>query len=135
MDGTLPSASPQFLDPDGARAYLQDWKSRIDRKAADTQAMSDRLAGLRVTAGDGNGVAEVTVDSGGILVDLRLTDRIHRLAPDVVSRAVLGALRDARLKAAEQTRAVIAETMGPDSVAARAIADRMEQQLRDSSRE
>ncbi|MEV4706555.1 YbaB/EbfC family nucleoid-associated protein [Actinoplanes sp. NPDC049316] len=130
MTGGFPEGEG-LLDPDGARAYLADWKSRIDRKAADTQAMSDRLGHLRVTAEDGNGIAEVTIDSGGVLVDLRLTDRIHRLAPDVVSRAVLGALREARRKAAEQSRQIITETMGGDSVAARTIADRLDHQLRD----
>ena len=131
MDGTLPTAaSPDFLDRDGARAYVRAGKSRIDRKAADTQAMSDRLAGLRVTAEDGNGIAEVTIDSTGVLVDLRLSERTQRVAPDAVSRAVMSALREARLKAAEQSRRIVEETMGSDSVAARAIADRVEQQLR-----
>lgn len=130
MDGTLPSASPDFLDPDGASAYVQDWKARIDRKAADTQAMSDRLAGLRVTAEDDNGIAEVTIDSTGLLLDLRLSERTQRVAPDAVSRAVMSALQKARLKAAEQSRRIVEESMGSDSVAARAIADRVEQQLR-----
>jgi len=130
MDGTLHSSSPDFLDPDGARAYVRDWKSRIDRKAADTLAMSDRLAGLRVTADDGNGIAEVTIDSTGVLVDLRLSERTQRVAPDAVSRAVMAALQRARVKAAEQSRRIVEETMGSDSVAARAIAERTEQQLR-----
>ncbi|MGA5304149.1 YbaB/EbfC family nucleoid-associated protein [Nucisporomicrobium flavum] len=130
MTSSFPD-SEGLLDPDGARAYLADWKSRIDRKAADTQAMSDRLGELRVTAEDGNGIAEVTIDSGGVLVDLRLTDRTQRVAPEVVSRAVLGALREARRKAAEQSRQIITETLGADSPAAHAIADRLDDQLRD----
>jgi DNA-binding protein YbaB len=118
-----------ILDPDGATEYLQKWKGRIDRMAADTQAMSDRLGRLRVSAEDGDGIAEVTIDSTGALVDLQLSQRTQRVAPDVVARAVLRAIRTARLQAAERTREVIVETMGPDSVAARAIAERVEQQL------
>jgi DNA-binding protein YbaB len=119
-----------LLDPDGALDYLQAWKSRIDQMAADTQAMSDRLAELRVTASDDNGLAEVTIDSTGALIDVRFSDRIQRAAPDAVSRAVLSALRTARLAAAERSREIITETVGSESVAARAIADRVERQLR-----
>ena len=123
-------AMPDLLDPDEASAYLQDWKGRIDKMAGDTQAMSDRLAGLRVSARDDDGIVEVTIDSGGALVDIDFTDRIHRVAPGAVSRAVLRALRSARIEAAGRTREIVTETMGPDSVAARTIADRMEEQLR-----
>ena len=123
-------AADGLLDPEGASAYLRDWKGRIDRMAADTKAMSDRLEQLRITAEDRNGLAEVTIDSTGGLVDVRFTERIQRVAPDVVSRAVMSALREARLTAAERSRQVITETMGSESVAARTIAERVERQLR-----
>ncbi|MFI5938536.1 YbaB/EbfC family nucleoid-associated protein [Actinoplanes sp. NPDC051494] len=119
-----------FLDPDESMAYLRGWKTRIDRVAADTQAMSDRLGQLRVTAEDENGFAEVTIDSTGVLVDVRFSERIQRVAPDVVSRALLNAIEVARSKAAERTRQIISDSMGSESVAARAVADRMERQLR-----
>lgn len=119
-----------LLDPDGAMDYLQAWKSRVDRMAADTQAMSDRLGELRVTAEDDNGLAEVTIDSTGALLDVRFSERIQRVAPEVVSRAVLSALRAARLTAAERSRQIITETVGSESVAARTIAERVERQLR-----
>jgi DNA-binding protein YbaB len=118
-----------LLDPDGAQEYLRSWKKRIDRMAADTQAMSDRLGQLRVTAKDDNGLAEVTIDSTGALVDVRFTERIQRVAPDVVARAVLSAVRAAKLAAAERSRQIITETVGNDSVAGRTIAERMERQL------
>jgi DNA-binding protein YbaB len=119
-----------LLDPDGAMDYLQAWKSRIDRMAADTQAMSDRLGELRVTAEDDNGLAEVTIDSTGALVDVRFSERIQRVSPEVVSRAVLSALRAARLTAAVRSRQIITETVGSESVAARTIAEQVERQLR-----
>jgi DNA-binding protein YbaB len=119
-----------LLDPDSATGYLREWKSGIDRKAADTRAMSERLSALRVTGRDQNGLAEVTIDSAGGLLDVHFTDRIHRVAPDVVARAVLSAVRSAKLTAAEQSRDIIAETMGAESLAARTIGDRIEEQLR-----
>ncbi|MFC3382774.1 YbaB/EbfC family nucleoid-associated protein [Couchioplanes azureus] len=122
-------ASDGILDPDGATEYLKRWKGRIDQMAADTQAMSDRLGQLRVSADDGDGLVEVTIDSTGMLIDVQFAQRIQRVAPDVVSRAVLRAMQQAKLKAAQRSQQIIAETMGPDSVAARAIAERVTQQL------
>jgi DNA-binding protein YbaB len=120
-----------FLDPDSARDYLRDWKSRIDRMASDTQAMSERLAALRVTAGDGDHLATVTIDSSGVLVAVEFSDRIGRVAPEVVSRAVLNALRTARLEVARLTREIVADTMGEESVVARTVVERMESRLAD----
>jgi DNA-binding protein YbaB len=119
-----------ILDPDAAGAYLEDWQRRVQRKAAETQAMSDRLSALRVTTKDDNGLTEVTIDANGALVDVRFTDRIQRVAPDAVARAVMSAVHDARRKAADQSRQIVTETMGEQSIAAQAIAKRVEQQLR-----
>ncbi|MEV6850471.1 YbaB/EbfC family nucleoid-associated protein [Actinoplanes sp. NPDC051411] len=121
--------TPDILDPDGAQAHLRDWKSRVDRMAADTQAMSDRLGRLRVHGTDDNDLVEVTIDTNGGLVDIRFTARIQRVAPAVVEQAVMSAMRSARASAARQAREIIVETMGPDSVAAQAIAARIAGQL------
>jgi hypothetical protein len=55
--------------------------------AARAGAMSEQMERLRVTARDGDGLAEVTIDAAGVLVGLEFTDRIHRFAPPVVARA------------------------------------------------
>ncbi|MEV0705886.1 YbaB/EbfC family nucleoid-associated protein [Saccharopolyspora sp. NPDC050389] len=123
MDGNI-------LDPDGARERLAAWKGRIDKLAADTQAMSDRLQEVRVTASDPNGLAEVTIDSTGALVDLQLTSRIQRAAPDAVAQAIMATLGDAKNKLADHSQEIIAETVGTESPAARAIADSVERHLR-----
>jgi DNA-binding protein YbaB len=119
-----------ILDPDAARERVAAWKGRIDKLAADTQAMSDRLQQVRVTASDPGGLAEVTVDSTGALVGLRLTDRIQRTAPDVVAQAVMSLLQQARGQVASQSQEVIAETMGSESAAGRAIAEQVGRHLR-----
>ena len=118
-----------FLDPDSARDYLRSWQQRVDTLAANTRTMSDRIGQLRAGGKDGNGLAEATVDADGVLIDLRLTDRIHRFEPDVVARAVLSAQREARVAAAARAREIAVETLGPDSLTARAIGDRMQRLL------
>ncbi|MFG2107624.1 YbaB/EbfC family nucleoid-associated protein [Micromonospora chersina] len=118
------------LDPDGAMDRMRAWKGRIDKLAADTKVMSDRLQELRVTAEDDNGLAEVTVDSAGALLDLRLGRQIQRVSPQVVAEAVMAAIRRAKGQLAERSQEIIAETVGTDSAAARAIAERVSRQLR-----
>jgi DNA-binding protein YbaB len=124
--------SETFLDPNSSRDYLRSWKERVDTLAARTQAMSEQIEQLRVSAKDGNDLAEVTIDSTGVLVDLKLSSRMHRFEPDVVARAVLTAVAAARKTAAARSREIAEATLGPDSIAARAIADRMQQALEPS---
>jgi len=123
------SDTEAFLDPDASREYLRSWKENVDRTAARAAAMREQMERLRVSARDGNDLAEVTIDAAGVLTDLELTDRIHRFAPDVVARAVLSALRAARAEAAGRAHEIAVETMGPDSLSARTVADRMREAL------
>jgi DNA-binding protein YbaB len=128
----MTAAGPDWdrvLDPDSAREQLTAWKGEVDRLAAGTKAMADGLEQLRTTGRDGNDLAEVTIDSTGVLVDLHLTERIARVAPEVVSRAVMSALRVARQEAAGRAREIIAETVGTESVAARTIAEQVSRRL------
>jgi len=114
-----------LLDPDSSRDYLRDWKGRVDRAAAATQVMSERLGHLRISAGDGNGLVEVVIDVSGVLVEVRFTERIQQVSTEAVSRAVMAALGIARRKAAQASHEIISETMGPDSTAARVIEERL----------
>ena len=118
-----------FLDPDASREYLRSWQENVDRTTARAAAMAEQMERLRVTAKDGNGLAEVTINSDGVMVDLKLTSRIHRLAPEVVAQGVMSALGEARAKAAERAHNIAVETMGPDSLSARTTADRMRRAL------
>ncbi|HEY0698043.1 MAG TPA: YbaB/EbfC family nucleoid-associated protein, partial [Micromonospora sp.] len=120
-----------ILDPDGAREHLSAWKGRIDQLAADTRVMSDRLQRMRVTATADNGLAEVTIDHAGALVGLRLDQRIQRVAPETVAETIMNTVHKARRKAADRARDILADTLGTDSPAARALAARIDQQLRD----
>ncbi|PZM95325.1 MAG: hypothetical protein DIU79_07685 [Actinobacteria bacterium] len=103
--------------------------------AARTRAVADRLNQVKATARDANDLAEVTVDSTGVLIDLKLSERIQRVPPDAVARAILNAAQQARVEAAKKSRDVVTEVMGPDSVAARTIAEQIEQRLQRSADE
>ncbi|GLZ82048.1 hypothetical protein Afil01_68550 [Actinorhabdospora filicis] len=121
-------------DPAEARGKIAAWRGRIDRLAADTAAMSARMSELRVTATDPGEFAEVTIDSGGSLVDLRLSPRVGRIPHDEIARNVLAALDEAKRRLAGRSREVIEETIG-GTEAGRAIAERVQQRLTPEPRE
>lgn len=120
----------RILDPEGARERLEAWKGRIDKVAADTKAMSDRFQALQVTATDRAGMVEVTVDSSGALVGLRLTDKIERVAPTDIASTIMDTIRQAKAELADRSQEIIEETVGTESPAAREIAERVGQHLR-----
>jgi DNA-binding protein YbaB len=120
----------RVLNPDDARKRLENWKGRIDRLAADTKAMADQFQQLQVTRRDRDGMAEVTVDSSGSLIGLRLTAEIERASPDVVAATIMTTIQEAKAELANRSQEIIAETVGTESAAARAIAERVGQHLR-----
>ncbi|MDP9793568.1 DNA-binding protein YbaB [Catenuloplanes nepalensis] len=119
-----------ILDPEGAMDRMRAWKGRIDKLAADTRVMSERLDGLRVTVADENNLCEVTVDNTGALLDLTLNRGIQRVAPEVVARTIMETIRKAKGQVADRSQEIIAETVGTESAAARAIAERVDRKLR-----
>ncbi|MFS8097057.1 YbaB/EbfC family nucleoid-associated protein [Lentzea alba] len=119
----------RILDPDGARERLAAWKGRIDKLAADTKSMSEQLQGLRVKAGDPEGMAEVTIDSTGTMVDLKLTDRIGKATPETVAATIMATLNTARRQLAERSKEIVADTVGTESAAAKAIVDSVSRNL------
>ena len=116
-------------DPEASRDRLVAWKGRIDQLAADTQAMSEQMERLRVTVMDPDRVVEVTVDSTGNLVDVLFSERIRRVTPEEVSRALMATIRAAKAQVADRSAEIIESTLGPDSSAGRAIAERVRKQL------
>ncbi|WP_194202009.1 YbaB/EbfC family nucleoid-associated protein [Glycomyces albidus] len=116
-------------DPEASRQHLEAWKGRIDRLAADTQAMSEQFEGLKVTAADPYGLVQVTVDSSGNLVDLVLSERTRRIGTEETAQAVLGAIQLAKAKIADRSAEIISETLGADSAAGQAIANRVRSKL------
>ena len=122
MDGRI-------FDPDGARDRMAAWKDRIDQLAADTKAMSDQLERLRVSAKDDHRLCEVTLDHSGNVVGLELSDRIKRVAPETVAQTIMDTIVQAKRLLADRSQEIIESTLGPESNAGRAIAERVRRQL------
>ncbi|MFC3491260.1 YbaB/EbfC family nucleoid-associated protein [Glycomyces rhizosphaerae] len=115
--------------PEESRERLAAWKGKIEQLASDTQAMSNQMQDLRVTMSDPNHMVTVTVDSTGTLLDLQLSERSRRVELQYVSQAVMDTIRAAKAQVAEQAKVIIETTLGGDSAAGRAIAERVRSQL------
>ncbi|RLK58160.1 YbaB/EbfC family nucleoid-associated protein [Actinokineospora cianjurensis] len=129
-DRVLNTAVPMPEDHDAARQRLAGWQARAEQLAADTQAMGERFEQLRVTKTDPAGMAEVVVDSGGVLVGLTLTREIERAAPSVVAATIMSTIQAAKSDLADRARVILDDTLGPESPVARAIADQVTERLR-----
>ncbi|WP_100445335.1 YbaB/EbfC family nucleoid-associated protein [Glycomyces xiaoerkulensis] len=110
-----------ILGMEDARQRLEAWKDRADRMAADTQAAGSRLQELAVTAGDDNGLVEITVDSGGTMTDIRLSSRVQRQAAEHTQATILDTYRKAQVQLAEEAAAIVADTVGSDSATGKAL--------------
>ncbi|MFI7673164.1 YbaB/EbfC family nucleoid-associated protein [Actinophytocola sp. NPDC049390] len=119
----------RVLSPDDARERLEAWQGKIEKLAADTKDMSDRFQALQVTRSDPNRMAEVTVDSTGSLIALRLTREIERSSPEVVAATIMSTIRAAKVELAGMTQEIIEDTVGAESSAGQAIAARVSEHL------
>lgn len=114
-----------------AMARIAAARERTEQMASAAREMTDQLKELRATARDENELAEITVDSGGILVDTRMSEQILRVSPAVTAQAVVEASNAARALMAEMTREVITSTIGSDSAAGKAVLEHMDRRLGD----
>lgn len=119
----------RVLSGDDAVARLQERQAAFQKTVAATQDMATRMRTLTGTGSDANGLATVTVDSGGVLLKAEFSARIQRTAPEAVSRALMEALAQAKQRVAVQTQAVIADTVGTDSATGRAVAQDLQTRL------
>ncbi|GGU66639.1 YbaB/EbfC family nucleoid-associated protein [Lentzea flava] len=109
-------------DPSEVERGLDEWVAGFERKAARYQELQHRVEEVRLSATSSNGVATVTVDANGNLVDIRFSDRIVQTTPDELRAQVLGALKRAKTQIAARVREVADDTLGPE---ARDSADRI----------
>lgn len=125
----MASDTDPLLDPDMALDRITAWQDGIREIATRTRTMSTRLTALRVTVSDPRHLVSLTIDSSGVLLDLRFGPRATRQEPDTLARAVLATLQDARRQALDRTRRIIVETIGPDSPAASEMLSRASDRL------
>ncbi|MEU6857757.1 YbaB/EbfC family nucleoid-associated protein [Glycomyces sp. NPDC046736] len=119
----------RILDVEDAKERLAAWKGRADQLSANAEALSERMRELRMTVNDPNHLVEVTVDSSGGLMRIEFSQRIKQVRVEDLSQIVMETLKDAKRQLADEAGQIVASTLGTESAAGRAIAERVRDQL------
>ncbi|MBM7489121.1 hypothetical protein JOD64_000343 [Micromonospora luteifusca] len=107
---------------DAAQRRLDEWESSLAEQAERAKTLSARMQGLTGTARNPDRSAEVTVDSAGLLIDLRLDERIRQQSAAHTARQILETTRAAGADLLRQVSEAAVEALGDDA-RARAIID------------
>lgn len=113
-------ADEAALDAAGRR--LDEWESSLAERAERAKTLSARMRELTGTAHNTDRTVDVTVDSAGLLIDLRLDERTRQQSAAHTARQILDTTRAARTDLLRQVRAVTVQSLGDDA-SARAIID------------
>jgi DNA-binding protein YbaB len=106
---------------DDAGGRLDAWVAEAKAKAQRYQAMREQAQQVSVTESSKDGLVTVTVDSGGNVTDLRITDRVRELSGAQVAASVLAAMRKAQSRLPERLGDVMATTIGDDQATVQTI--------------
>ncbi|MQY24381.1 YbaB/EbfC family nucleoid-associated protein [Nocardia macrotermitis] len=103
----------------GIRNQVEDVLDAYEAQRAHLSEVQAKLATARATAKSADGLVEVTVDSSGVLTDVRFEPKALRGKPEQLGRSVTEAGREAARRAQEQARTI----MAPIAAAAEGMPD------------
>ncbi|MFY9808405.1 MAG: YbaB/EbfC family nucleoid-associated protein, partial [Pseudonocardiaceae bacterium] len=103
-------------DPDEMQRRLSQWTQGFAEKAEQFHAMRAQVEQVQVTESSRDGAVRVTVDSGGMLTDLALTDRIREMSPPELAAQVMACLRRAQQQLAPLVQDAMQATVGEEPV-------------------
>ncbi|QGN48441.1 YbaB/EbfC family DNA-binding protein [Micromonospora sp. WMMC415] len=106
---------------DAAEEWMRSWSASVSERAAQAQAMSQRVADLSVSATNGDGAVEVTVAASGVVTDLRLGARVRTWPSDEIAAEILTTMRRAQARLGAAVAEIAAQTVGANSESARAV--------------
>ena len=98
---------------EGAEA-LDRWVAENEAKAQRFQQMRDGVQQVSTTETSRDGIVTVTVDAAGNMSDLQITDGVKQLSGSKVASEVLGTMRRAQSRLADQVAEVVSATVGDD---------------------
>ena len=101
---------------DGARTEqeLERWATGVAAKAERYQDMQRQVTAVTSTESSPDGMVTVTVDSGGAVTELRITDQVRNLPGSAVAALVLKTMRQAQSRITGQVAEIMQSTVGGD---------------------
>jgi DNA-binding protein YbaB len=109
---------------DETTAALNRWVADAEAMAAKYQQLSAEVDRVSVAETTPDGLITVTVNSAGIVTDLRITERATGLPGPKIAAGVLWAMRRAQSRIAAQVAELMKTTVGDDTAMVNAVMDR-----------
>ncbi|SCF06891.1 hypothetical protein GA0070607_5141 [Micromonospora coriariae] len=114
---------------DAARRRLDEWESSLAERAARATTLSERLQALTGVATSCDRMIEVTVDSSGLLTDLRLDERIRQRSAAHTARQIMETTRAAHADLLKRLTETTTEALGNNDPTGRALIDSYQRRL------
>lgn len=114
---------------DEATRRLDDWEASLAARAARAKALAAQVQALVGTAASPDRMVEVSVDSSGLLVDLRLDERTRQYAAAHTARQILQTSRAARADLLKKVADAAAHTLDAGDPTAAALVDSYRRRL------
>ncbi|MFI6064144.1 YbaB/EbfC family DNA-binding protein [Micromonospora sp. NPDC051227] len=99
---------------DAAERGLDEWESSLAERAARAKTLSATMRDLTGTARNADRTVDVTVDSAGLLIDLRLDERIRQEPAAHTARQILETTTAARADLLRQVSDAVTKSLGDD---------------------
>ncbi|MGC4796220.1 YbaB/EbfC family DNA-binding protein [Micromonospora saelicesensis] len=107
---------------DAAERRLDEWESSLAERAERAKTLSATMRGLTGTAHNADRTVDVTVDSTGLLIDLRLDEHIRQQPAAHTARQILETTTAARADLLRKVSNATTQSLGDDA-SAQAIID------------
>lgn len=114
---------------DAATRRLDDWEASLAARAARAKALAAQVQALVGTAASPDRMVEVSVDSSGLLVDLRLDERTRQNSAADTARQILQTSRAARADLLRKVADAAAHTLDAGDPTAAALVDSYRRRL------
>jgi DNA-binding protein YbaB len=106
--------SPVSTDPGQTDPALDRWIADAEQMAARYQQLSTDVSQVSVTESTPDGLIRVTVNSAGLVTDLRISERVTGMPGPRVAAGVLMAMRRAQSRIAGRVAELMRATVGQD---------------------
>jgi hypothetical protein len=115
--------------PEETERRVEQWAAEFASKADRYQQMQQQISRVSATESSADGTVQVTVDSGGVVTDLVLSDRASSLRPQQLASQILDVMRRAQSRLTDRVQQVMQDTVGDDEATVQAVVASYEQRF------
>jgi len=101
-------------DPAQVERGVDQWVEGLQQRADRLERLRSQVDRIQVTETSQNGAVTVTVDATGKPLDIRFDDRAAAVRPSELGPLVMGCIRAAQSRIAQQVREATAAAVGDD---------------------